>query len=336
MQQRSLGASARPLPHNKFGALRIGFAMLIVLLGVIFIFNVVDGHASATSSLIHSGISGYCLDDYKNKPTVNNMVSAWPCNGSAAQAWTVTDASITHNASSCLGVAGNATTSGSTVVAAPCAQTAGQIWLRDKTGYYNPNSGLCLASPNGAGRSQLVLDSCQKLSQPGETWIPSQQSYASTCPHNSEGEAVSCYAMQEWGRWQSGSLDHNALLNTYTDGSSYEAWCADFVSYVYKEAGYPLVSAYDGWDENNANNLQNYSFTKHLATSGYIPKAGDIAYFDYSSGHVEMVVSGGKTPTFIYGNSATIDPVTGNGQMEANTIISDGSLGRLVYYLSPG
>jgi len=76
-------------------------------------------------------------------------------------------------------------------------------------------------------------------------------------------------------------------------------------------------------------------FTQHYANTGYIPKTGDVAYFNYNGGHVEIVVSGGSKPTFVYGNSATIDPTTGNGEMEANTETSDGSLGQLVYYLSP-
>ena len=75
-------------------------------------------------------------------------------------------------------------------------------------------------------------------------------------------------------------------------------------------------------------------FSYHNASS-YTPRPGDVAYFDYSGGHVEIVVSGGPTPTFVYGDSANIDSSTGNGEMEANTIISDGSMGQVLYYLSP-
>lgn len=321
--------------RNQAGAIRLGFMAAVLVLAVIACFRLVASHASAASPIITSGIHGYCLDDYKNKLTPDNMVTAWQCNGSAAQAWTVTYDTITHNPDACLSVKNNTTAVASTIVAAPCTSSSSQIWLRDKAGYYNPNSGLCLAAPNRAGRGQLVLAVCQNLAQAGETWTPSKQGAGDFCNKMGEGEAVSCYATQEWTRWQSGAPSHSTLLNDYTDGAAYEAWCADFVSYVYKEAGHPLTGAYDGWDENDANNLQNYGFTEHLASSGYLPKPGDIAYFNYNGGHVEIVISGGAKPTFIYGNSATIDPTTGNGQMMANTKINDGNEGQLVYYLSP-
>jgi cell wall-associated NlpC family hydrolase len=146
---------------------------------------------------------------------------------------------------------------------------------------------------------------------------------------------VACYAEKEWTTWQSGGISHDTLLNSYTNGSPDEEWCADFVSYVYKEAGYPFTQgSSNGWDENNANYIQYMGFAMHSASSGYVPKPGDIAFFNYNAGHVEIVVSGGSHPTFIYGDSATIDPTTGNGQMKANTILSD-SDGQIVYYLSP-
>ena len=75
-------------------------------------------------------------------------------------------------------------------------------------------------------------------------------------------------------------------------------------------------------------------YTIHYASTGYLPKPGDVAFFNYSAGHVEIVISGGKQPTFIYGDSGTIDPTTGNGQMKANTILGNVS-GQVVYYLSP-
>jgi len=61
---------------------------------------------------------------------------------------------------------------------------------------------------------------------------------------------VACYAAKEWAAWQAPGSNHNALLNVYADGNGYEEWCADFISYVYKEAGYPFSGGErDGWDE---------------------------------------------------------------------------------------
>ena len=146
---------------------------------------------------------------------------------------------------------------------------------------------------------------------------------------------IACNAVKEFTAWQSSGSNHESLLTTYTDGTPSEEWCADFISYVYKEAGYPFTNgSADGWDENSAGNVQYMGFTMHQAGNGYVPETGDVAYFDYPGGHVEIVVSGGTTPTYVYGDSAEIDPTTGNGQMKSNTIQSDNN-GQVMYYLTP-
>jgi cell wall-associated NlpC family hydrolase len=145
---------------------------------------------------------------------------------------------------------------------------------------------------------------------------------------------IACSAIKEWGLWVASNTNHEALLTNYTDGTPSEPWCADFVSYVYKEAGFPFTGgSADGWDQNDANAVQYMGFTMHPADGSYQPKPGDVAFFSYPGGHVEIVVSGGSKPTFVYGDSAQIDPTTNNGQMKANTITSDSS-GQLEYYLS--
>jgi hypothetical protein len=151
----------------------------------------------------------------------------------------------------------------------------------------------------------------------------------------SQGDKIACVAAQQWILWQSGTVSHNTLLNTYSDGNSYEEWCADFVSYVYKQAGYPFENGErDGWDEYYAPYIENQGFTYHSAYD-YTPKAGDVAFFDYNGGHVEIVAVGGSKPIFIYGDSGTTDKTTGNGDMADNTITNDGTAGQLIYYLSP-
>ncbi|CAM6000321.1 unnamed protein product [Sphagnum balticum] len=279
---------------------------------IVFAFFRINGSSSAAaaSTIIKSGVSGYCLDDYKDGSTPNNKVDSWKCNGSSAQSWTIKGDTIVH-ALDCLSVEGDSQAGNAPVVVNSCSEAPGQVWLKDKSGYYNPNSGLCLNSPSD--NQQLTVADCNTAADPSQSWTASgsnNKDAVDTSCHGTEGQLVACYAEQEWTTWQSGSVSHIDLLNKYTDNASYEAWCADFVSYVYKEAGYPFTQAYAGWDENDANYIQNYNFTLHAASSGYVPKAGDIGFFDYNGGHVEIVVSGGKTPTFVYGNSATLDPTT--------------------------
>lgn len=312
-------------------------SLMVIVIFVIAIFGVyrlVANHVSADSPKITSGVSGQCLND-RNDGAGKTTVDSWGCNDTTAQVWVVNGTAITHESNDCLTVANNSTSSGATVILSSCDGGSGQVWLRDKGGYYNPNSTMCLSASATDPSGSLFISSCSGLSSSQEIWSPSPDGETNICT-GTQGQKVACSAEKEWISWQSGTISHEALLNTYTDGAPYEEWCADFVSYVYKEAGYPFTGGEaNGWDENIASNIQNMGFSEHSAASGYVPKAGDVAYFNYSGGHVEIVISGGKTPTFIYGNSATIDPSTGNGEMMANTIMSDGNQGQVVYYLSP-
>jgi hypothetical protein len=330
-----------PISPTQTGSIFGNLLVCVVLLAsVAAVFRLVQSHASADIPRISSGLSGYCLNDYGNKTTANAAVDAWKCNDTSSQDWVATIDTITHDGSECLSVQGDAVDPGSNVAMNPCSGAAGQVWLRDQTGYQNPNSGLCLAASPSRPDSQLFISNCSHLASPQQTWIPTSPAAKSNSANppctGTEGQKVACYAIKQWTTWQSGSISHGSLLNAYTDGASQEEWCADFVSYVYKQAGYPFTRGdTSGWDENVAGDIQYMGFTMHPVTSGYVPQAGDVAYFDYGGGHVEIVASGGNTPTFVYGDSGVTDPTTGNGQMTANTITQKADEGQLVYYLSP-
>jgi hypothetical protein len=307
---------------------------LIIIFGGIGSFHSSSNKVSADSPAVKSGVSSDCLDDYHSDEKPGAIVDNYGCNGSNAQDWEFEGVSI-KSGGLCLSVEDNAVTAGSKVDLASCdINDPGQVWLNDNSGFYNPNARMCLSDPNSATGQSVVLASCDSLSQANEKWFSSEEELNCDSIAN-KGARVACEAESEWQTWQTATPSHESLLNTYTDGAAYEEWCADFVSYSYKQAGFPFTNGEaNGWDESNANLVQYQGFTKHSADN-YTPQPGDIAYFNYSGGHVEIVISGGKHPTFIYGNSAITDPTTGNGEMEANTIIKDGSLGNLVYYLSP-
>lgn len=341
VQSRYTAAEAIAPQHHR---LRI-FVIIILLLGMVSLFpvyRIVAGHAALPSPEIVSGLGGYCLDDHHDSAKFDAEVDSWKCNGSDAQHWTFSSMAIKHDDRYCLAVAGNATLAGSKVVMQPCSSSVGQVWDLDAGGYQNPNSGLCLDDPADHKGVSLDVRSCNGLTTFSETWtasawspIPLSAQAAVSCKTGTEGERVACYAQQQWAVWQMGTPEHTTLLNRYTDGNAYEEWCADFVSYIYREAGHPFSSAErEGWDEYNADYIQNMGFTMHLA-AGYVPRAGDVAYFNYPGGHVEIVVKGGNSPVFVFGDSGTIDPATNNGEMAENSLTSDGTDGQLVYYLSP-
>jgi len=308
--------------------------VIISVFAVVGIFKNVSSHADSSVESIRSGIKGECLDDKDDILKPDAKLDLYGCNGSDAQGWQIKDASITHD-NLCLAIKNQSVNVGSQAVLGNCDQNnPSEVWLVNDNGLYNPNSKLCLSSSSQQNGSSLVLADCGGLGKSQEVW---QTNWTSVdCPSSTKGQKIACAAINEWVNWHRPNANHTSLLTSYTDNAPYEEWCADFVSYVYKEAGYPFTGGEtNGWDENNANNILNMGFSMHSDLSSYSPQVGDVAYFNYEGGHVEIVISGGKTPTFLYGNSATIDPATGNGQMEANTIINDGNLGSLMYYLSP-
>ncbi len=76
------------------------------------------------------------------------------------------------------------------------------------------------------------------------------------------------------------------------DGTKYaegikEPWCADFVSWVFKEAGAPLVNPNSGgWRIPGTYTLREYYQAKGKfkpASSGYSPQVGDIMLYDNPS-----------------------------------------------------
>lgn len=321
---------------RRFRKFKLTLSVAVVLIGVS---EGLSTHVGAATSVIRSGATGYCLDDYRNNTVATAEVDIWSCNNSLAQNWIFTGIFIKHDGGRCLSVDGDSKTEGARVTLNRCTAAAGQVWLMTNKGFENPNSNLCLAATATASGAHTVLASCKDMPQPLKTWTPtnsSGQSLVTPSCSSAKGERIACYAEREWAAWSAKNSDHAGLLNTYTDGNSYEEWCADFVSYVYSEAGYPFTQGErNGWDEYDANSVQNMGFTMHPADGSYTPKTGDVAYFNYNGGHVEIVVSGGKTPTFVYGDSGNPDPVTGNGDMAANTITNDGDAGQVMYYLSP-
>lgn len=324
----------RLLKLNQSGGMPKSMFMLLFVLfvvGIIGTFKTGNSHAYAVNpTSIKSGVSGDCLDVMHDDHMPGAIVDNYGCNGSDAQNWAVNTTAIKH-AGLCLAVKNDSQKASTGIELDSCnSDSPGQVWLTYHGGLYNPNSKLCLSDPGSSSGNQLQLASCSSNSN--ELW--SSPMLTLNCEEaTGERAKVACYAEVDFETWNSGSVSHESLLNTYTDGSTYEEWCADFISYVYKQAGYPFTNAYAGWDDNNANNIQNDGF--NMEQTDYSPLPGDIGYFNYNGGHVEIVISGGAHPTFIYGNSATTDPTTGNGEMESNTMLNDGSLGQLTYYLSP-
>jgi hypothetical protein len=149
-------------------------------------------------------------------------------------------------------------------------------------------------------------------------------------------------AQQELALWDSGKMSvgfRKDSPDSYTKYSqnSQEPWCADFASWVYNQAGYPLQPG-SGWRVGLVANIQsigeqNTNFHWHPVT-GYTPKPGDFAI--HGSSHVNIVTDvSGTTVTLVGGdqhaNAAGAPNGTSVSQYKITSFDGDGTTG----YVSP-
>lgn len=90
--------------------------------------------------------------------------------------------------------------------------------------------------------------------------------------------------------------DTQPIGTKYTEGEQLP-WCADFASWIHKEAGVPLVSASNGsWRRETIPALKEYFISVDRFVkpgSGYAPTVGDIVLYDFPSpfgNHTNIVI----------------------------------------------
>lgn len=124
-------------------------------------------------------------------------------------------------------------------------------------------------------------------------------------------QKVVTLARQELQLWENGKLKPGSDFHKYSQNRD-ENWCADFVSWIYNKAGYPLKSGNEG-------NVPSVDEVRHIGETSskfdyhpsarYTPKPGDIIIQKNNStglSHVMLVISvSGKTMTVIGGNQGS-------------------------------
>jgi hypothetical protein len=109
-----------------------------------------------------------CVDIDGGVPMNGNRIQITACNGTIAQVWTaLTDGSL-RVVGYCLRIAGNQTAAGTPVESWTCDGSAAQRWTLADNRIVNPGTGLCLAAPSGADRTELVVAVCNGSA--GQTW----------------------------------------------------------------------------------------------------------------------------------------------------------------------
>jgi hypothetical protein len=241
--------------------------------------------------------------------------------------------------------------------AAYCALTADGIMqnLYDM-GKDNPIDKPCPTKSNpgpnyiNGGKDQMYVTPASDLSstgwtQPGESGIYAQASdhmpvYASmnfaaqtstsvSCGGTTQSnlrEAVVCLAQAELALWKSGQMGPGHDFFKYSENVD-ELWCADFASWIFKQAGYPIGPSASNWRVPSVQGIKQVGeddkkFHYHDA-AGYTPKPGDLVIHLSGQSHVNIatsVNSNTHTLTMIGG-----DQTHGNGGAD-NNIVSEYSV----------
>lgn len=152
-------------------------------------------------------------------------------------------------------------------------------------------------------------------------------------PANTQGlsstrQQIVCIAQQELALWKSqpGYPNPAYAKKGYLKYSQNRAeqWCADFASWVYDQAKYPLQPD-PNWNIAYVPNIQivgehNKNFHWHPAGSNYTPKPGDLAI--HGAGHVNIFISssgnaiqyiGGDQGSGPYPGGSIVSTEAGNG-----------------------
>ena len=147
-------------------------------------------------------------------------------------------------------------------------------------------------------------------------------------------QKVVCIAEGELAIWSSQSGYPWTGENTYAltgylkySQNAHELWCADFASWVYNQANYPITGSKSQWRlagvyaiAMEGQNSTNFSY--HDSSSNYAPKPGDLTIYDFKQSgydHVDIVVAvNGNNVTTIGGDS-------GHGPFPGGSIVSKGT-----------
>lgn len=109
-----------------------------------------------------TGIGGKCVDVAGANPANGTKVDIYTCNGTAAQAWTVSGGTV-QALGKCMDIAAAGTTNGTKVQLYDCNGTGAQQWTHNaQNEFVNPASGKCLdaTGQSSADGTQLQIWSC--------------------------------------------------------------------------------------------------------------------------------------------------------------------------------
>ncbi|MER7673736.1 ricin-type beta-trefoil lectin domain protein [Kitasatospora sp. NPDC096128] len=121
-------------------------------------FALTPGTPTTHTGPITSALTGKCVDDNGDSTANGTAVQLWDCNGGAAQVWTWSNGTLTHDGK-CLDVTGGATTNGTPVELWDCNAGPNQQWTPQPDGTLrSTQSGRCLDDPGLATTNGTRLE----------------------------------------------------------------------------------------------------------------------------------------------------------------------------------
>ena len=130
---------------------------------------------TSTSAQIVGNSSGLCLSDTGGSTTLKTTADIYTCNGSAAQAWTVTSGgTVVDGNGLCLSVTGSSTALKTTADVYTCNGSVSENWTVESNGtIVNNNSGLCLSVTGASATPGATADIYTCNGSVSENWTVS-------------------------------------------------------------------------------------------------------------------------------------------------------------------
>lgn len=160
-----------------------------------------------------------------------------------------------------------------------------------------------------------------------------QNNTDNTSPVSPTRQKAVCLAQQELQAWNTGTMKTGFRANATDSYSKYsqnnpELWCADFVSWIYVQAGYPIGPTTSNWRVSYVPTIQGIGLSNqrwHWHSAGiYSPRAGDLVIHLVGESHVNMVISNDKGKVTMIGGDQSNPKFHGTDAEEypENSIVS--------------
>jgi len=164
-----------------------------------------------------------------------------------------------------------------------------------------PGSGA--TGTNACGGPDVALVNCNTVGTGTSATTTPAPTTTSTTGVSTVRATVTCLAKHELSLWKNHTMFpgyRRDSADSYTKYSQNveEFWCADFTSWIYKEAGYPIGPSSQNWREAAVLDIRAIgeregNFHWHPSGSNYTPKLGDLAIHIWPNGdgqHINIVV----------------------------------------------